>query len=234
MTETTSILPFRQGDEIDDPLTALAREGARRILAEALAAEADAFVAAFAGARLEDGRRRVVRHGSGPERAIQTGVGPVLVRRPKVRDRAPGAGEPVRFSSAILPRWARRTRSLDALLPVLYLRGVSTGDFQEALGALLGRDAPNLSPSVVGRLKDGWQDEYERWQRRDLSVRRYLYVWADGVYLQARMEPVAECMLVVIGATPEGRKELVGFQTGVRESARDAGASCSSSSSIAA
>ena len=159
MTETTSILPFRQGDEIDDPLTALAREGARRILAEALAAEADAFVAAFAEARLEDGRRRVVRHGHGPERVIQTGVGPVPVRRPKVRDRGAGeaaeaGGERVAFTSAILPRWARRTRSLDALLPVLYLRGVSTGDFGEALAALLGRDAPNLSPSVIGRLKE--------------------------------------------------------------------------------
>ena len=222
MTETTSILPFRQGDEIDDPLTALAREGARRILAEALAAEADAFVAAFAEARLEDGRRRVVRHGHGPERVIQTGVGPVPVRRPKVRDRGAGeaGGERVAFTSAILPRWARRTRSLDALLPVLYLRGVSTGDFGEALAALLGRDAPNLSPSVIGRLKEGWQDEYERWQARDLSARRYVYVWADGVYLQARMEPTAECMLVVIGATPEGKKELMGFQVGVRESAQ--------------
>ena len=140
------------------------------------------------------------------------------VRRPKVRDRDPGASEPARFTSAILPRWARRTRSLDALLPILYLRGVSTGDFQEALGALLGRDAPNLSPSVIGRLKAGWEAEYERWQRRDLSARRYVYVWADGVYLQARMEPAAECMLVKIGATPEGKKELVGFQVGVRES----------------
>ena len=129
VTETTSILPFRQGGEADDPLTALAREGARRILAEALAAEADAFVAAFAEARLEDGRQRVVRHGHGPERTIQTGIAPVPVRRPKVRDRDPVAGKPARFASAILPRWARRTRSLDALLPVLYLRGVSTGDF---------------------------------------------------------------------------------------------------------
>ena len=170
MTETTSILPFHQGDEIDDPLTALAREGARRVLAEALAAEADAFVAAFAEMRLEDGRRRVVRHGAGPERVIQTGVGPVPVRRPKVRDRDPGAGEPARFTSAILPRWARRTRSLDALLPVLYLRGVSTGDFREALGALLVREAPNLSPSVIGRLRETWQDGYGHWQARDLSA----------------------------------------------------------------
>ncbi len=132
----------------------------------------------------------------------------------------PRAGERIRFTSAILPRWARRTRSLDALLPTLYLRGISTGDFQEALSALLGKDAPNLSPSVVGRLTAEWQAEYDRWQERDLSARRYVYVWADGVYLQARMEEQAECMLVLIGATPEGRKELVGFQIGVRESAQ--------------
>ncbi len=132
----------------------------------------------------------------------------------------PRAEERIRFTSAILPRWARRTRSLDALLPTLYLRGISTGDFQEALSALLGKDAPNLSPSVVGRLTAEWQAEYDRWQERDLSARRYVYVWADGVYLQARMEEQAECMLVLIGATPEGRKELVGFQIGVRESAQ--------------
>ena len=120
----------------------------------------------------------------------------------------------------ILPKWARRTKSLDALLPVLYLRGISTGDFQEALAALLGRDAPNLSSSVIGRLKEEWEAEYDRWQRRDLSARRYVYIWADGVYLQARMEDAAACMLVVVGATPEGKKELVGFQVGVRESSQ--------------
>ena len=110
---------------------------------------------------------------------------------------------------------------MDALLPILYLRGVSTGDFQEALAALLGRDAPTLSPSVLGRPKGSWQDEHDRWRRRDLSARRSVHVWADGVYLQARMEPAAECMLVMIGATPEGKKELVGFQVGVRESTQN-------------
>ena len=139
----------------------------------------------------------------------------------KIRDRgAASEGERIRFTSAILPRWARRTKSLDALLPVLYLRGISTGDFQEALAALLGKDAPNLSPSVISRLTAEWQADYDRWQARDLSARRYVYIWADGVYLQARMEDNAECMLVLIGATPEGKKELVGFQVGVRESAQ--------------
>jgi len=222
MKEDTTIIPFRQSDSIDDPLTELAREGARRMLAEALKAEADAFVASFAADLLPDGRQRVVRHGYGPDRSIQTGIGAIEVRRPKVRDRSTDfpEAEKVRFSSNILPKWARRSKSLDALLPVLYLRGISTGDFQEALSALLGPDAPNLSPGVISRLTAGWQENYDAWQRRDLSARRYVYLWADGVYLQARMEPEAECILVIIGATPEGKKELVGFQVGIRESAQ--------------
>ena len=221
MSRDSTVIPFRQPDVIDDPLTELAREGARRMLAQALIAEADAFVAQWKDLKLPDGRDRVVRHGHGPQRAIQTGVGPVEVRRAKVRDRGEaGAEEKIRFTSSILPKWARRTKSLDALLPVLYLRGVSTGDFQEALAALLGKDAPNLSPAVIARLTAEWQADYDAWRKRDLSARRYVYVWADGVYLQARMEEAAECMLVLIGATPEGKKELVGFQTGVRESAQ--------------
>lgn len=221
MDENSKVVRLRQPEEIDDPLTAILRAGARRLLEQAIEAEVDTFLASMKDVTLPDGRDRVVRHGHGPERTIQTGIGPVSVRRAKVRDRgAAAAGERLRFTSAILPRWARRTRSLDALLPVLYLRGVSTGDFQEALSALRGKDAPNLSPSVIGRLKEEWTADYARWQRRDLSARRYVYIWADGVYLQARMEPTAECMLVIIGATPEGRKELVGFQVGVRESAQ--------------
>lgn len=181
--------------------------------------EAEEFLAAMRDLKLADGRGRVVRHGHSPERTIQTGIGPVEISAVKIRDRGASLdGERIRFSSAILPKWARRTKSLDALLPILYLRGVSTGDFQEALAALLGKDAPNLSPAVISRLTAEWQADYEAWQKRDLSARRYVYVWADGVYLQARMEDAAECMLVLIGATPEGKKELVGFQTGARES----------------
>ncbi|APE46044.1 MULTISPECIES: IS256 family transposase [Rhodobacterales] len=221
MTKNTDIIALRQPESVDDPLTEIARDGARRMLAAALRAEADAFVAQHAEEVLPDGRQRIVRHGYGPERSIQTGIGALDVRRPKVRDRAAGpADEKVRFSSAILPKWARRSRSLDALLPVLYLRGISTGDFREALSAILGAEAPNLSPGVISRLTGEWQQEHDRWQRRDLSARRYVYIWADGVYLQARMEPQAECMLVILGATPEGKKELVGFQIGVRESAQ--------------
>src|SRR6056297_1797050 len=222
MTDDTDIITLRQPESVDDPLTEIARDGARRMLAAALRAEADAFVAQHAEEVLPDGRQRVVRHGHGPERSIQTGIGALDVQRPKVRDRATDvpADQKVRFTSAILPKWARRSRSLDALLPVLYLRGISTGDFQEALAAILGKDAPNLSPSVISRLTGEWQQDYDRWQRRDLSARQYVYIWADGVYLQARMEPQAECMLVILGATPEGKKELVGFQVGVRESAQ--------------
>jgi transposase-like protein len=220
MNETSKVVPLRQPDEIDDPLTNIVRAGARQLLARAVEIEAETFLAAMRDLKLPDGRDRVVRHGHGPTRMIQTGIGPVEVERVKIRDRGAAGSERVRFTSAILPLWARRTKSLDALLPVLYLRGISTGDFQEALAALLGQNAPNLSPAVISRLTAEWQGEYERWQKRDLSARRYVYVWADGVFLQARMQDHSECMLVLIGATPEGRKELIGFQVGVRESAQ--------------
>ena len=221
MTSHSPVVPLRQPEETEDALTAVLRSGARRLLAQAVEAEAEAFLATMKDMRLPDGRERLVRHGLGPERLVQTGIGPVPVRRVKLRDRGAGPeGERIRFTSAILPRWARRTPSLDALLPVLYLRGVSMGDFQEALAALLGKEAPNLSPAVIARLRDTWQADYARWQRRDLAARHYVYLWADGIYLQARMEPQAECMLVLIGATPEGKKELVGFQVGLRESAQ--------------
>ena len=221
MNETSNIVALRQPDDIDDPLTNILRAGARQLLAQAVEIEVETFLATVKDLKLADGRSRVVRHGYGPARTIATGIGPVEVARAKIRDRGTaGDGERIRFNSAILPLWARRTRSLDALLPVLYLRGISTGDFQEALTALLGKDAPNLSPAVISRLTAEWQGEYERWQKRDLSARRYVYVWADGVFLQARMEDHGECMLVLIGATPEGKKELIGFQVGVRESAQ--------------
>ncbi|QRM31365.1 IS256 family transposase [Microvirga sp. VF16] len=221
MNDTTNVLRLRQPDAIDDPLTDILRAGARKLLAQAIESEAEAFLASMRELKLPDGRERLVRHGHGPERTIQTGIGPVEVSRVKIRDRGASSDEDrIRFSSVILPKLARRTKSLDVLLPILYLRGLSTGDFQDAMAALLGKDAPNLSPSAITRLTGEWQAEYERWQARDLSARHYVYVWADGVYLQARMEDQAECMLVLIGATPEGKKELVGFRAGVRESAQ--------------
>jgi len=231
MSTDSNVFHFRQPDTLDDALNEIAREGARRMLAQAMITEADVFVAELKDLKLADGRDRIVRHGYGPERTIQTGIGAVAVRRVKVRDRGQVIEtEKIRFTSAILPKWARRTKSLDALLPILYLRGISTGDFQEALAALLGKDAPNLSPAVIARLTAEWQVEYDAWQKRDLSARRYVYIWADGIYLQARMEPHAECILVVIGATPEGGKELVGFRSAYAK-ARRAGGNCSSISS---
>lgn len=220
MTEN-KVVVLRQKEQFDDPLTEILRSGVKRLIAQAVEAEFEAFLSDHAEKMLPDGRQRVVRHGHDPVRRIQTGIGPVEVKKPKARDRgAVSESERIRYSSALLPQWARRTKSLDALLPALYLRGVSAGDFQDVLAALLGKDAPNLSPSVISRLKGEWEDEYQLWQKRTLAARRYVYLWADGVYLQARMEPQADCMLVVIGATPEGKKELVGFQTGFRESAQ--------------
>jgi transposase-like protein len=221
--EENKIITLRQPGEIADPLTEVLRHGARALLAQAVEAEVAEALASHAHLTTDDGHRRLVRHGHMPERTIQTGIGPVAVRQPRVRDRGGADGERIRFSSTLLPPYARRTKSLDALLPILYLRGISSGDMQEALAALLGKDAPNLSPAVLARLKAGWQEEFERWKKRDLSARRYVYIWADGVYLQARMEPDKQCILVLIGATPEGGKELIGFQVGYRESAQSWG-----------
>jgi transposase-like protein len=200
------IVTLRQPGEFADPLTEVLRNGARQLLTQAVEAELAECLETCSHLTTENGRQRLVRHGHMPERTIQTGIGAVVIRQPRLRDRGSSDGERIRFSSSILPPYARRTKSLDALLPVLYLRGISSGDMQEALAALLGKDAPNLSPAVLSRLKTGWQEEYERWKTRDLSARRYVYIWADGVYLQARMEPDKQCILVLIGATPEGKK----------------------------
>jgi transposase-like protein len=169
----------------------------------------------------EAGRRRIVRHGHLPEREIQTGIGPVAVRCPRVRDRgARAAGAKIHFSSAILPPYLRRTRSIEELLPWLYLKGISTGDFGEALAALLGAEAPGLSASTIARLKEVWQGELDRWQRRDLSARRTVYFWADGVYFSPRLDQDRQCILVIIGADEYGRKELLAIADGYRESAQ--------------
>ena len=148
-----------------------------------------------------------------------TGIGAVEVCVPRVRDRLSGTDDRIRFSSAILPPYARRSKSLEVLIPILYLKGISTGDFAEALSALLGPNAGGLSASTIVRLKEVWADEHARWLKRDLSVKRYVYFWADGIYVQARLEDEAQCLLVIIGATPEGKKELVGLADGLRESA---------------
>jgi putative transposase len=214
-------LPRRGADVTDDPLLAVLREGARRMLMQAVEAEVETFLAAHAGLADEQGRRRLVRNGHAPERQIQTGIGPLGVRRPKLRDRgSAGSGAPIRFTSAILPAYLRRTKNLEELLPWLYLKGVSTGQFGEALAALLGPDAPGLSASTVRRLTESWQEEHARWQRRDLSARRYVYLWADGVYFTPRLDHERQCLLVLIGADAQGRKELLAVEDGFRESAQ--------------
>lgn len=219
MTDS-NVFNLSQPGTFSDPLTEVLRSGARTLLAQAVEAEVAAFLAGHADRLTEDGRQRVVRHGHLPERAVMTGIGPVAVRAPRVRDRVGRGEERIRFSSAILPPYARRSKSLEVLIPVLYLKGVSSGNFEEALAALLGPDAGGLSASTVARLKDAWADEHARWLKRDLSARRYVYFWADGIHVQARLEDEAQCLLVILGATPEGKKELVGLIDGVRESAQ--------------
>lgn len=212
-----------QPGAFEDPLTDVLRDGARLLLAQAVEAEVAEFLGKHANLATENGLQRVVRHGHLPEREVMTGIGPVRVRQPRIRDRGADARDPqrIRFTPTLLPPYARRTRSLEVVLPVLYLKGLSSGDFQEALAALLGPDAPGLSASTIARLKEIWIDEHKRWKARDLSAKRYVYIWADGIYLQARLEDEKQCILVIIGATPEGKKELVGFTDGLRESAQD-------------
>ena len=201
MKEDTVVALPRPGSSLaDDPLLGVLREGARRMLMQAIEAEVEAFLAAHADQTDDRGRRRVVRNGHAPERQIQTGIGPLEVRRPRVRDRGAAAEAPIRFTSAILPAYLRRTRNIEELLPWLYLKGVSTGQFEEALAALLGPEAPGLSAATVRRLTAAWQEEHARWQGRDLSTRRYVYLWADGVYFTPRLEHERQCLLVLIGA----------------------------------
>jgi putative transposase len=216
----TNVIKLAQPGTFTDSLTEILRNGAHALLAQAVEVEVADFLSRYVDLKTAAGRQRVVRHGHLPEREIMTGIGPVVVRQPRVRDREPTEGERIRFSSTILPPYARRTKSLEVLIPILYLKGISTGDFAEALGALLGKDAGGLSASTIGRLKEAWTDEHAGWLDRDLSAKRYVYFWVDGIYVQARLEDDAQCLLVIIGATAEGKKELVGLADGIRESAQ--------------
>ncbi|MCH8998294.1 MAG: transposase, partial [Proteobacteria bacterium] len=225
MTEDTVVQLRQPGTFSEDPLTEILRLGARRLLGQAVEMEVTAFVEGHADLTDAAGRRRIVRHGYLPERAIQTGLGPVAVRCPRARDRGAGeAGPRIRFTSAILPPYLRRARSIEELLPWLYLKGISTGDFSEALAALLGPEAPGLSASTIVRLKEVWQGELERWQGRDLSARRYVTFWADGITFSPRLDHDKQCILVIIGADEHGRKELLAIAAkipgGYRESAQ--------------
>jgi putative transposase len=200
-----------------DVLTEVLRQGAAQLLAQAIQAEVAAYLDAHSVLRDEAGRQQVVRNGYLPQRTILTGVGPVEVKQPRVQDRRPPE-QREKFSSAILPPYLRKTKSIEELIPWLYLKGVSTGDFSEALAALLGPQAKGLSAATVTRLKAVWAEEYEAWSKRSLAGKRYVYVWADGVHFNIRLEDDRQCILVLMGATADGQKELIALADGYRES----------------
>lgn len=214
------VVEFRKQFEQRSPLDQIVREGAQRMLQAAIDCEVEQFLQAHEERRDESGKRRVVRNGYLPAREILTGAGKLEVRQPRVRDLTADQAERVRFSSAILPPYLRRSKSVDELLPWLYLKGISTGDFSEALQALVG-DADGLSPNVIVRLKEKWSAEYEAWMRRDLSTKQFVYFWADGIHVNVRLEETEnqrQCMLVLMAATAEGHKELLAVVDGYRES----------------
>jgi transposase-like protein len=201
-------------------LEAVLREGARKMLQAALEAEIEEHIARYKDMVDESGKRAVVRNGYQPERTILTGAGAIPVKRPRVDDRLLEAAGKERFTSCILPKFMRRAASIDTLIPVLYLKGISTDDFPTALEAILGPQAKGLSATTVVRLKDIWTEEHAEWSKRDLSEKRYVYVWADGVYSNARLEDERACLLVIMGADFLGNKELIAVSDGFRESAQ--------------
>lgn len=213
MTDFTPAALSQQGNNFVDPLTDLLRDGARMLIAQAVEAELQAFMAQH-NSLLEDGRRAVVRNGYLPSRTIQTGIGDVEVKVPKVRDRGDHG---IKFNSSLLPPYLKRASSIEELLPWLYLRGISTGDYQDALAALLGEQAKGLSANTISRLKAKWLDEHAKWRQRDLNGKRYVYWWADGIYSNVRMDDKL-CLLVVMGVTDQGHKELIAVEDGFRES----------------
>ena len=214
-----NVIEFKKPDPfVDDPITEVLRTGAKKLLAEALEIEIEDYISQYKDLRDNQNRRTIVRNGYLPEREIQTGIGPVSVKVPRARnmqpDQEPG---PIRFTSSLLPPYLRKTKSMEELIPWLYLKGISSNDFTEALAALVGKDSPGLSSSTVSRLKSIWQEDLEQWQKRDLSHNRYVYIWTDGIYCNVRMEE-RQCLLVIIGATEDGKKELLALNSGFRES----------------
>jgi transposase-like protein len=198
-----------------DELSDLVREGAQRIIWQAVEAELKAFLEQHAQERIE-GRRAVVRNGYLPEREVLTGIGPVKVQVPKTRDRT---GEGRHFRSELLPPYLKKAKRLEAVLPWLYLKGVSTNDFDEALIALFGESVKGLSPATIGRLKRSWEEEYAEWRQKDWRGHEFVYVWADGIYTNVRSEE-RRCLLVLIGCDAQGKKHFLAIEEGFRESAQ--------------
>jgi transposase-like protein len=215
------VLAFRSQFGVTSALDELVRAGAQRMLTAVIEAEVEDFIHEYSDRRDANGNRLVVRNGYKPRRNILTGAGRLEVEPPRVRDNSPEKDDRVVFSSKILPAYLRRAKSIDELIPWLYLKGISTSDFSEALQSLLGENAPNLSPNVIVRLKEQWAREYETWNQRDLTGKEYVYVWADGIHVNVRLEDEAnsrQCILVLIGATEDGRKEILAIADGYRES----------------
>jgi len=200
-----------------DVLTSILRQGAQRLLTEAVEAEVAEWIEAHRHLHDERGHRQIVRNGHLPQRTLLTGVGPIELQQPRVLDRRP-AEEAESFSSKILPPYLRKTKSIEELIPWLYLKGISTGDFSEALAALVGPSAKGLSASTITRLKEVWQAEFQEWNQRSLKGKEYVYVWADGVHFNIRLEEDRQCILVLMGATADGHKELIAIADGYRES----------------
>jgi len=213
---TTQSLAFPESTA-KDVMTEILRKGAQQMLARAIEEEVVEWIEQRTDLHDAQGRQQVVRNGYLPQRTLTTGIGPVEVKQPRVRDHRP-AGEAERFTSKILPPYLRKTKSIEELIPWLYLKGVSTGDFSEALAALLGKDAKGLSASTITRLKKVWEDEYEAWNKRSLVDKEYVYAWADGVHFNIRLEEDRQCILVLMGATKDGKKELIAIADGYRES----------------
>jgi putative transposase len=205
----------KPGEFCEDPLTELLRNGARQLIADAVQVELQELLDQYSVLRNERGYLQVVRNGYLPEREILTGIGPIKVKVPKIRDKS---GQRIKFNSALLPPYLRKTRRVEEVLPWLYLKGISSGDFQEALHALLGTEGKGLSASTISRLKGIWEQEHETWNRRSLKNKRYVYIWADGVYFNIRSDDARQCILVIIGVTEQGRKEFIAIEDGYRES----------------
>ena len=201
-----------------DVLTEVIRRGARDVLAAAVEAEVAAYIEERATITDENGRRQVVRNGYMPEREVVTGIGPLPVRQPRVHDRRSESDGREKFTSAILPPYLRKSRSIEELIPWLYLKGVSTGQFGEALAALIGADTAGFSASTITRLKESWEVDYKAWNKRDLTGKHYVYIWADGIHFNIRLEEDRQCILVIMGATADGKKELIAVADGYRES----------------
>lgn len=212
MSKPTSKNDTKQ--DVNDPLTEFIRQGARDLIAQALETELNELLEQFSH-QTTDGKQSVVRNGYLPKRTVQTGVGDVEVQVPKIRDRS---GNGIKFNSKLIPPYLKRTKKVEEFLPWLYLKGVSTGDFTEALTALLGPETKGLSPRTIGRLKKSWIKEHSEWSKRDLTDKNYVYWWADGVYFNIRSDNDRQCMLILMGATPEGKKELIAVEDGFRES----------------